>query len=94
MPLPSQVRVKSKLIRMFKSTKDSAVKARTQAINQMKALVVTAPARLREHLTGLTAAALVTRSKSFRPGRMEGPTAAAKYALAPLPVATVNSVMR
>ena len=69
------------MIRMFKSTKDSAVKARTQAINQMKALVVTAPARLREHLTGLTAAALVTRSKSFRPGRMEGPTAAAKYAL-------------
>ena len=60
------------MIRMFKSTKDSAVKARTQAINQMKALVVTAPARLREHLTGLTAAALVTRSKSFRPGRMEG----------------------
>ena len=47
----------------------------------MKALVVTAPARLREHLTGLTAAALVTRSKSFRTGRMEGPTAAAKYAL-------------
>ena len=69
------------MIRMFKSTKDSAVKARTQAINQMKALVITAPARLREHLTGLTAAALVTRSKSFRPGRMEGPTAAAKYAL-------------
>ena len=69
------------MIRMFKSTKDSAVKARTQAINQMKALVVTAPARLREHLTGLTAAALVTRSKSFRPGRMECPTAAAKYAL-------------
>ena len=69
------------MIRMFKSTKDSAVKARTQAINQMKALVVTAPARLREHLTGLTAAALVTRSKSFRPGRMEGPTAAVKYAL-------------
>ncbi len=81
MPLPSQVRVKVEMIRMFKSTKDSAVKARTQAINQMKALVVTAPARLRGHLTGLTAAALVTRSKSFRPGRMEGPTAAAKYAL-------------
>ena len=31
------------MIRMFKSTKDSAVKARTQAINQMKALVVTGP---------------------------------------------------
>ena len=69
------------MIRMLKSAKDSAVKARTQALNQMKALVVTAPAQLREHLTGLTAAALVTRCKSFRPGRLEGPTAAAKYAL-------------
>ena len=28
------------MIRMLKSAKDSAVKARTQAINQMKALVV------------------------------------------------------
>ena len=69
------------MIRMLKSAKDSAVKARTQALNQMKALVVTAPAQLREHLTGLTTAALVTRCKSFRPGRLEGPTAAAKYAL-------------
>ena len=33
------------MIRMRKSTKDSAVKARTQAINQMKALVVTARGR-------------------------------------------------
>ena len=38
------------MIRMLKSAKDSAVKARTQAINQMKALVVTAPAELRETL--------------------------------------------
>ena len=83
------------MIRMLKSTKDSAVKARTQAINQMKVLVVTAPARLREHLTGLTVAALVTRSKSFRPGRMEGPHRRRPSMLfAPLPVATVNSVMR
>ena len=32
------------MIRMLKSAKGSAVKARTQAVNQMKALVVTAPA--------------------------------------------------
>ena len=69
------------MVRMLKSAKDSAVKARTQALNQMKALVVTVPARLPEHLNGLTAAALVTRCKSFRPGRLESPTAAAKYAL-------------
>ena len=69
------------MIRMLKSTKDSAVKARTQAINQMKALVVTAPAGLRETLDGLTASALTARCRSFRPGRLEDPTAAAKYTL-------------
>ena len=67
------------MIRMLKSAKDSAVKARTQALNQMKALVVTAPAQLRENLSGLTAAALVSRCKNFRPGRLEDPTAAARY---------------
>ena len=69
------------MIRMLKSAKDPAVKARTQAINQMKALVVTAPAQLRETLDGLTAGALVTRCKSFRTGRLDGPMAAARYAL-------------
>ena len=69
------------MIRMLKSTKDSAVKARTQAVNQMKALVVTAPAVLRETLDGLTSSALAARCKRFRPGRLEDPAAAAKYTL-------------
>ena len=69
------------MIRMLKSAKDSTVKARTQAVNQMKALVVTAPAELRETLDGLTTSALVKRCRSFRPGRLNNPTAAAKYAL-------------
>ncbi len=69
------------MIRMLKNTKDSAVKARTQAINQMKALVVTAPAKLRETLDGLVAGALATRCASFRPGPLDDATAAAKYAL-------------
>ena len=69
------------MIRMLKSAKDSAVKARTQAFNQMKALIVTAPAELRETLGRLTTAALVTRCKNFRPGGMDGPMAAAKCAL-------------
>jgi transposase len=47
------------MIRMLKSTKDSAMKGRTQAINQMKALVVTAPVELRTILSGLTASQLV-----------------------------------
>jgi transposase len=45
------------MIRMLKNTEGSAVKARTQAINQMKALVVTAPAELRETLSGLASGA-------------------------------------
>ncbi len=39
------------IICMLKSTKDSAVKARTQAVNQMKALVVTAPPYCERHWT-------------------------------------------
>ena len=69
------------MIRMLKSTKDSAVKARTQAVNQMKALVVTAPSELRETLDGLSIAALATRCARFRPSRPDDPAAAAKYAL-------------
>ncbi len=69
------------MIRMLKSARDSAVKARTQAINQMKALVVTAPADLRETLDGLTTSALAKRCGNFRPGRLDDPKTAAKNAL-------------
>ena len=66
---------------MLKSTKDSAVKARTQAINQMKALIVTAPASLRKTLDGLSDSDLVTRCKSFRISGLSDPMSAAKYVL-------------
>ena len=69
------------MIRMLKSAKDLAIKARTQAVNQMKAMVVTAPAELRETLDGLATNALTKRCRSFRPGRLDNPTAAAKYTL-------------
>ena len=69
------------MIRMLKSTRDSAVKARTQAGNQMKALVVTAPAGLRETLDSLTTSALAKRCRNFRLSRMDDPKTAAKYAL-------------
>lgn len=69
------------MIRMLKSAKDSAVKARTQAINQMKAPIVTAPADLRETLYGLSVSALAARWRRFRVHCLRDPTAAAKYAL-------------
>jgi transposase len=69
------------MIRMLKSTKDSAMKGRTQAINQMKALVVTAPVELREVLIGLTSSQLVARCSGWHSGKLDTPTTTAKYAL-------------
>ena len=69
------------MIRMLKSARDSAVKGRTQAANQMKALVVTSPAELRETLDGLTTSTLARRCGNFRLSRLDDPKTAAKYAL-------------
>ena len=57
------------MIRMLKIARDSAVKARTQTVNLMKALVITAPAGLRETLDNLATSDLVARCNGFRPGR-------------------------
>ncbi|GAO11115.1 IS110 family transposase [Streptomyces lydicamycinicus] len=51
--------------RLFKLAKDSAVKARTQAINQLKAVLVTADPDLREQLAGLKTPALVRTCGQF-----------------------------
>ncbi|MEU9489283.1 transposase [Streptomyces decoyicus] len=51
--------------RLFKLAKDSAVKARTQAINQLKAILVTADPDLREQLAGLKNPALVRTCAQF-----------------------------
>jgi transposase len=48
-------------LRLLKLAKDSAVKARTQAINQLKAVLVGADPELREAMTGLGRAALIRR---------------------------------
>lgn len=54
-------------IRMFKIAKDSAVKARTQAINQLKAVLVRADPALRESLSGLGRVALIRRCAALPP---------------------------
>lgn len=69
------------MIRMLKVAKDSAMKARTQATNQVMALVLTAPAELRQTLDGLSASGLIRRCAGFRPGDVVTPTAAARLAL-------------
>ncbi|GHD78208.1 IS110 family transposase [Streptomyces mirabilis] len=57
---PGQVRRRAGAVRrMFKLAKGSAVKTRTQATNQLKAVLVTADPVLREELAGLNNRALV-----------------------------------
>jgi transposase len=69
-------------MRVTRIVKRSAVKARTQAINQLKALIVTAPPdTLRADLTGLTPVRLVTRCASLRPNDTLDPVSVTKRAI-------------
>ncbi len=69
------------MIRTLRVARDSALKSKTQATNQMLALVVTAPAELRQSVEGLSTARLVRHCVSFRPGEVVTPGAAVKFAL-------------
>lgn len=69
-------------IRALRVVRCSAIKARTQTINQLKSLIVTAPAATREALRSLTTAELIRRLAASRPGSdLTTPAAAVKIAL-------------
>jgi transposase len=72
------------MIRSLRVARATAMRARTQAINALKALLVTAPAELREQLRGLPAATLVAAAAALRPGPVTSPQAAAMFALGTL----------
>jgi len=55
-------------IRVTRSVRASAVKAKTAAMNELRAHIVTAPAALRDELETLTSMALIKRCAGFRPG--------------------------
>ncbi len=69
-------------IRVLRLTKRSAVKARTQAINQIHAALVTAPDPVRVELAGLTIRAIIATASRFRPGPADDPHHAHRLALA------------
>jgi transposase len=56
------------MIRVLRTARRSAVKARTQAANQLRGLRVTAPEALRQRLRGLSTKELVAVAARFRPG--------------------------
>lgn len=69
------------MIRILKSVKDSAMKARTQAMNQIRALIVTAPTDLRDTLRALSSSKLIDRCIRLRPGSIPTPLATMKLML-------------
>jgi transposase len=57
------------MTRALRVARQTAVKARTQAVNAIKALLVTAPVELRERLDGLPTTRLVGQAAAWTPAR-------------------------
>jgi len=70
-------------IRALRAVRSGAIKARTAAINQLKGLLVTAPASVREGLEALPTTALVATCARLRPNEtaLADPVQATKAAL-------------
>lgn len=69
------------MIRVLRVTRRSAVRSRTQAMNQLHNLVLTAPESLRRALRALPAAALVNRASAFKIASISTPSQATKLAM-------------
>jgi len=69
------------MVRMFKLAKTSAIKARTQTINQLKAVLVAADTDVREGLSGLSNTVLFRRCAELDAGTPHDVTTAATYTL-------------
>jgi transposase len=69
------------MIRALRVARSTANRARTQAINALHALVVTAPEELRADLRGLPGPRLVRTCARLRPGPLTDPVGATKAAL-------------
>jgi transposase len=72
------------MIRCLRVARATAIRARTQTINALKGLLVTAPVELREQLRGRSATRLVAAAATLEPGPITSPLAAATLALGTL----------
>ncbi len=71
----------AEMLRVFKIAKDSAIKARTQSINQLKALLVSAEPALRDQLTRLSNPRLITACAALDPSTAFATAHATLYTL-------------
>ena len=69
------------MIRVLRVARSTAMKARTQAINALRSLLVTAPPELRDELRALSTSRLVDKAARLRPGPLDSPLTASKLAL-------------
>ena len=69
------------MIRVLRVARSTAMKARTQAINALRSLLVTAPPKLRDELRALSTSRLVGKAARLRPGPLDSPLTASKLAL-------------
>jgi transposase len=80
--VPKSADGRVEMIRTLRSARRSAVKARSQAANQLQAFVVTAPEELRHRMRELTTKKLVTVAARMRPGQdLDDVETATKFAL-------------
>jgi transposase len=80
--VPKSADGRVEMIRVLRASRRSAVKARTQAANQLQGLRVTAPEHLLKRLRGLSTKELVSVAARFRPGNdPEDVEAATRFAL-------------
>ena len=69
-------------VRALRVARAGAVKARTQAGNQLRDLIVTAPEQVRRQLGGLPSRRQAETAARFRPGDLSSPAEGAKAAMA------------
>jgi transposase len=69
------------MVRCLRVARSTAMRARTQASNALKGLLVTAPVQLREQLRHRSSAAQVAVAAGLQPGPITDPAAATKLAL-------------
>ena len=79
--IPKSAEGTVEMIRLIKVAKDNAVKARTTAMISLKAVLVNAPAQLREQFQPLSKMTLIRRCAALRPGPLTTVSAAAKHTL-------------
>ncbi len=71
----------AEMLRLFKLAKASAIKSRTQAINQLKAVLVATEPALREHLSALSTPRLIRECAVLDPGTVSTACDAARHTL-------------